>query len=148
MSISGTERTALISAVAMPALGRKLAEVVDTMSDGGMRIAYSISAEVANVITVTMTATSLDGQPLTNRVWLDMLLISSTSTYALNTADYTIAATTGVVLQEVADQKLTVLTSATGVAVLTFSIATAATSFIATKLPGGKMAVSSAITHT
>jgi hypothetical protein len=147
MPLTGTERTALISSVAMPAPGRKLADALDVLVDGGMRIAYSISAEVTNVITVTITATGLDGAPLANRVWLDILLISSTSTFAPNAADYTIAATTGQVLEKIADKEISVITNAAGVAVLTFSIATAATSFLATKLPGGEMVVSAAMTH-
>jgi hypothetical protein len=78
---------------------------------------------------------------------LDILLISSTSTFAPNAADYTIAATTGQVLEKIADKEISVITNAAGVAVLTFSIATAATSFLATKLPGGEMVVSAAMTH-
>jgi hypothetical protein len=147
MSLTGTERSSLIAAIAQPSPGRKLADVINLMDDGAYTVSYSISAEVTNVITVTVTVKTIDNRALDNRVCLDFLLISSTSTFALNAADYTIAATTGVVAELIADKVLRVVTSATGVAVLTFSIATAATSFLAACLPGGNMSVSGAITH-
>jgi hypothetical protein len=148
MSLTGTERSSLIAAVAQPSPGRKLADVINLMDDGAYSVSYSIGAEAANAIAVTITVKTIDNRALDNRVCLDFLLISSTSTFALNATDYTIAATTGVVAELVADKVLRVVTSATGVAVLTFTFASTATSFLAACLPGGAMTVSGAITHT
>jgi len=148
MSITGTERSTIVAAVASPSPGRKLADSVNLLSNGAYTVSYSIGTETANAIAVTITVTSLDGKAIANRVALDLMVISSTSTYALNTTDYTIAASTGVVAQLIADQVLRVITNASGVAVVSFTLASgAATSYLAAILPGGSMAVSGAITH-
>jgi hypothetical protein len=148
MTITGTERSTIVSAVSQPSPGRKLADAVNVLSNGAYTVSYSIGAETANAIAVTITVRTLDGRTLDNRVAIDFLVISSTSTYALNTTDYTIAASTGVVMQLIADQVLRVITNATGQAVVTFTLASgAATSFLAAILPGGSMSVSGAITH-
>jgi hypothetical protein len=148
MSLTGTERSSIIAAIAQPSPGRKLADAVNLLNNGAYTVTYSVGAEAANVVTVTITAKTLDGKALDNRVILDFLVISNTSTFALNTTDYTIAATTGVVSQLVADQVLRVVTNASGVAVLTFTLGSGAgSSFLAAILPGGSTSVSTAITH-
>lgn len=149
MALTGTERSSIIAAVSQPGIGRKLADMVHRGSDGIYSVSFSVGAESSNAIPVTITVRTLDGKALDNRVSLDILLVSNTSTMAYNAIDYTITATTGTVQQLVADQVLRVVTSATGVAVISLSFASTGTSFMVPVLPSGELGTaSSAITHT
>jgi len=135
--------------MAQPAVGRKLADVVNRATDGVYSVSFSIGAEVANAIAVTITVRTVDSKALDNRVMLDLLVVSNVTTMAYNAIDYTIAATTGTVQQLIADQVLRVVTDATGVAVVTFTFASTGTSFLVPVLPFGMFGTaSSAITHT
>lgn len=149
MALTGTERSSIIAAVSQPGIGRKLADMVHRGSDGIYSVSFSVGAESSNAIPVTITVRTLDGKALDNRVSLDILLVSNTSTMAYNAIDYTITATTGTVQQLVADQVLRVVTSATGVAVISLSFASTGQSFMVPVLPSGELGTASpAITHT
>jgi len=148
MALTGFERSVLIAAVAQPTTGKKLAEVIDNASDGVSTVEFSVAAEDTNAIAVTCTAKTLLGKALDNKVTFDMMIVSNTSTLAYNSSDYTIAATTGTVLEMVADKLLRVTTDATGVAVITLTISGAATSYFVPVLKNGELGTASgAITH-
>ena len=148
MALTGFERAVLTAAVAQPTTGKKLCEVVDNASDGVSTVAFSVGAEATNAIAVTCTAKTLLGKALDNKVTFDLLVVSSASTLAYNASDYTIAATTGTVLELVADKMLRVTTDATGVAVVTLTITGAATSYLVPVLKNGELGTASAaITH-
>lgn len=149
MSLSGKEKIAIQSAIADLPVGKKLADALDKFVDGAFNVSFTVSAEVSNVVTVTITVTGPDGQALSAPVFLDMIVVSSLTTFAISTTDYTtIAATTGSVVEMVADKILKVLTNASGVAVLTFALASgAATNYLALLRPGGSPTASGAITH-
>lgn len=153
MGLKGEERATLIAAVANLSAGKKLTEVVETASNGVSAVSFSVGAEATNAIPVTITAKTLRGSgtsnaALDNKVTLDLLIVSNTSTLAYNAADYTIAATTGTVLELVADKCIRVTTDATGVAVVTLTISGAATSYLVPVLPNGELGTASgAITH-
>lgn len=149
MSLSGKEKIAIQSAIADLPVGKKLADALDKFVDGAFNVSFTVSAEVSNVVTVTITVTGPDGQALSAPVFLDMIVVSSLTTFAISTTDYTtIAATTGSVVEMVADKILKVLTDASGVAVLTFTLAAgAATNYLALLRPGGSPTASGAITH-
>ena len=149
MALTGFERAVLTAAVAQPTTGKKLAEVVDNASDGLSTVSFSVGAENTNAIPVTITAKTLLNKALDNRVSFECMIVSSTSTLAYNAIDYTIAATTGTVIELVADKLIRVTTDATGVAVVTFTFASTGTSFLVPILPSGELgAASGAITHT
>lgn len=146
--LTGFERATLLAAVAAPAAGKKLVEVVEAAADGVASVSYSIGTETSNAIAVTITARTLQNRALNNRVALDLLIVSNTTTMAYNTNDYTIAATTGTVVELIADRVIRVVTDANGVAVVTLTIATAATCFLVPVFPSGELGTpSSAITH-
>lgn len=149
MGLSGRLRSAFQSAMADPGAGNKLANVMDRFDDGAFNATIAVSAEVSNIVTITIDVTGPGNQPLTVPVVLDALVVSNATTLAISATDYTtIAATTGVVLEVVADRLLKIVTNSTGRAVLTFTLASgAATNFLAILLPGGADIVSSAITH-
>ncbi len=149
MSLSGKEKIAIQSAIADLPVGKKLADALDKFVDGAFNVSFTVSAEVSNVVTVTITVTGPDGQALSAPVFLDMIVVSSLTTFAISTTDYTtIAATTGSVVEMVAGKILKVLTNASGVAVLTFTLASgAATNYLALLRPGGSPTASGAITH-
>lgn len=148
MALTGFERAVLTAAVAQPTTGKKLAEVVDNATDGISSVSFSVGAESSNAIPVTITAKTLLGKALDNRVSLELMIVSNASTLAYNAIDYTIAATTGVVIELVADKLIRVTTDATGVAVLTFTFASTGTSYLVPILPNGEFgSASSAITH-
>lgn len=149
MALTGFERAVLTAAVAQPTTGKKLAEVVDHASDGILAVEFSIGAESGgHAIAITCTAKTLLGKALDNKVSFDILVVSNASTLAYNTADYTIAATTGTVLEIVADKLLRVTTNASGVAVITLTIIGAATSYFVPVLVNGELGTASgAITH-
>lgn len=148
MALTGFERSVLIAAVAQPTTGRKLCEVVDNASDGVSTVSFSIGEEATNAIAVTCTAKTLLGKALDNKVTFDMMIVSNTSTLAYNSSDYTIAATTGTVLELVADKLIRVTTNASGVAVITLTISGAATSYLVPVLKNGELGTASdAITH-
>jgi len=148
MALTGFERSVLIAAVAQPTTGRKLCEVVDNASDGVSTVEFSVAAEDTNAIAVTCTAKTLLGKALDNKVTFDMMIVSNTSTLAYNSSDYTIAATTGTVLELVADKLIRVTTNASGVAVVTLTISGAATSYLVPVLKNGELGTASgAITH-
>ena len=148
MPLTGNERSMVVSAIAQPGTGRKLADVLSRATDGVHSVTFGVGAESGNAIPVTITVRTVDGRRLDNRVMLDVLLVSNTSTMAYNAIDYTITATTGTVQQLVADQVLRIVTDATGVAVISLSFASTGTSFMVPVLPLGELgAASSAITH-
>lgn len=149
MALTGFERAVLTAAVAQPTTGKKLAEVVDNASDGVSTVTFSVGTETGgNVISITCTAKTLLGKALDNKVTFDVMIVSNTSTLAYNSSDYTIAATTGTVLEMVADKLLRVTTDATGVAVITLTISGAATSYFVPVLKNGELGTASgAITH-
>jgi len=148
MALTGFERSVLIAAVAQPTTGKKLAEVIDNASDGVSTVEFSVAAEDTNAIAVTCTAKTLLGKALDNKVTFDMMIVSNTSTLAYNSSDYTIAATTGTVLELVADKLIRVTTNASGVAVVTLTISGAATSYLVPVLKNGELGTASgAITH-
>jgi hypothetical protein len=149
MSLSGKEVLAYQSAVADLPAGKKLADVMNKFSDGAFNVAFSVSAEVSNIVTVTIDVTAPDGQPLAAPALLEFLVVSSVTTFAPTATDYTtIAATTGSVLEISADKLLRVVTNAVGRAVLTFTLASgAATNFLAFVRPGGSLVASAAIVH-
>lgn len=148
MALTGQERATLIASVANLAAGKKLAETVEKASDGLAAVTFAIGAESANAIPVTITARTLQNRVLDNRVSFELMVVSSTSTMAYNSIDYTIAASSGVVVEVIADKLLRVTTTAAGQAVLTFTFASTGTSFLVPILPSGELGTASgAITH-
>lgn len=149
MSLSGKEKIAIQSALADLPVGKKLADVLDKLVDGAFNVSFSVGAETSNAIAVTITVTGPDGQALTAPVFLDMIVVSSLTTFAISTTDYTsVTATTGSVVEMVADKILKVLTNASGVAVVVFTLESgAATNYLALLRPGGSPVASGAITH-
>lgn len=149
MTLSGKEVLAYQSAIADLPAGKKLADAMNKLSDGAFNVAFQVSGEVSNVVTVTIDVTGPDGQALSTPTLLEFLMVNNSTTFVPSSTDYTtIAATTGSVLEVTADRFLKVLTNAAGRAVLTFTLASgAATNFLAFIRPGGSLVASPAIVH-
>jgi len=148
MTISGIERSTAIAAFANPVVGRKFGDIIDLTTDGVMRVSFSVGAEAANAIAVTITVLGASGLPLTNPVVLDVYLLSSAAGTAFTAASgYTLAATTGAIRTVVTDAIASVITNSSGVAVITLTNVGAVTSFVGVRLLGGKLAISPTVTH-
>jgi len=150
MTLGREEKRIVAAALGDQNTANKVTSIMDLAADGAYGVSFSVGAETANAIETTLTFTGVDGTTLTSPVMVDIMIVSSTSTNALNTTDYTVAAgaSGGVIAQLVADQVVRGITTSAGVLKVVLTLASgAATSFLAVRLANGKITHSPAITH-
>ena len=126
---------------------RALSWMHTKMGNAAWRFTYSIAAEASENIDVTITAKTPADQPIEEVVTFFVALYDDAAGAAPNTDNSTLSATTGEVLEVVADKLLLVKTNASGVAVIRFNITGAATTFLRARYPGGSGEYSAAVTH-
>lgn len=149
MTLGREEKKIIAAAISDQNTANKITSMMDAAADGAYGVTFSVGAEATNAIETTLTFTGADGATLTSPIMVDIMLVSSTSTNALNSSDYTIAAGSsgGVIAQLVADQVIRGITTSAGVLKIVLTITGAATSYLAVRLASGKIVHSPAITH-
>jgi hypothetical protein len=109
---------------------------------------FTIGTEAADAIVVSIQLLDAQGNDLAKAAAVTVLLFDDAAGAAFNTDNYTIAAgTDGDLAEVVADKVLMCVSETDGDIDISLTIAGAATSYVAVVLPGGKLAVSAAVTH-
>lgn len=140
MHITGILQNGLANRGAGRMLGDHLEPQVATAT-------FTIGAEAADAIVVTVQLKKLDGTNATERKAIELLILKADET-DFNANAYTVASSAnGKVAESVANKVLVGYTTATGVVDVSLTIVGAATAKLAVVLPGGKMVVSDTITH-
>lgn len=127
---------------------RRIPRIFEEINEGAWDFTFAVAAEAAENIDVTITVKDSDNLPLAELVSFRVELTTLVTGLVWQSANYTITATTGEVLELIADKILLVKTNAVGVAVIRLNIVGAATSFMQAKSVGGRTyATSATITH-
>lgn len=142
-------RMQLPGAVPNHAAGNEVARQLNVIGKNVGHATLSVGAESGgNAIVVSVQLYDAQGNELTRACAVDVLLLADAAGAAFNTNNYTIAAgTDGAVVEVVADKVLKCISEADGDLDISLTIAGGATCYVAVVLPGGKLAVSSAVTH-
>lgn len=147
MALTSVAGTALTSALANRPAARQIKAILNMLANGPASVTFTVAAESANNIDVTIQVKDENGVNLASVCSLEANVVSSAAATAFNANAYTITATTGAVVELVAAKVLRILTNASGVAVIRFNTVSAVTCFLAVVLPNDSMTVSATITH-
>lgn len=129
--------------------GKRVAQAIADLLDSAFNAAFSIGAEDgSNNITVSIQLSNEHGEALDSVQAVTVYLFANAAGTAFNTNNYTISAgSDGAVAEVVADKILACTCEADGDLDIVLQIAGAATCYLGVLLPGGKLAISDAITH-
>lgn len=114
-------------------------------------VAFTVGTEATTTINVTMIVKDANGNAITYPVALQMYLSDNANGLdIINTAHSSGMAigTNGVLIETIADKVGILLTTAAGLADITFTEAADKTAYLVVILPDGRLQISGAITHT
>lgn len=139
----------LQNAIHHSALARRLAGLVMAYQEQVADVTFTVGTESGgNAIVVNCQFKDELGSPITRRSGVRLLLLADANGDAFNANDYTIAAgTAGAVAEVAADKILECLTEADGTLDVSLTITGGKSCYLAWVGPGGKLVVSSVITH-
>lgn len=150
MAVSTALRHRLPVAVANPSAGEELLDLCNAVSGGVHGATFTVGAEAANVIKVTIQLTDESGADVAAVKGVVVAIFADAAGISFNTNDYdTIAVNTdGALLEVVADKLLFCTSEADGDLDIDFTEAVATpTSYIGVLLADGGWAISGAVTH-
>ena len=148
MALQQQTRTSLRAAIANSGAFKELKGLLEMNSVGVASATFSVAAEAANNIDTTIQCKDEFGNNVAGVRSLDINIVGQSGGTGFNANTYTVAATTGAVVEVVASKVLRVLTNSTGQAVIRLTNAGAVTCYLALVLPNGSQTVSAAIAHT
>ena len=150
MTLIDNIKAALTVALGNGPLATKVGNIVDTIDSRAANCSFTVGAEAANVINVAVQVQDEEGNDVSGRYAIELLLLDDADGDAFNTDNYTTIAigTDGALVEIVADKVLRVITESDGDVDIDITLASgAATSYLAMVKPDGTLAVSGAITH-
>lgn len=130
--------------------GEQVHNILQTIDQRVADVSFVVGAEGSNAINVAMQFVDENGEEITSRRHVKLLVLADANGDAFSAVDYdTIAVgTDGAILETVADKVIDAITEADGDLDITFTKATgAATSYLAFVKPDGSLKISGAITH-
>ena len=148
MTLSTVTRQGLDAALADITTAREVKAILSAHSAKPASVSFTVGAEAADAILVTLQVKDENSVNVAARTALRVSLISSNTTFAINTAAYTVAAgASGIVSQIVSVKHYEVFTNAAGQAIISLTIAGAGTTYVQAVLPNGDINISGVVTH-
>jgi len=150
MSLAESSRLALECALANPTAYQEIKETLEVIHGGVASASFTVNTEAANAITVNVQLKDSNGANLAQVAAVTILVLADAAGAAFNSTNYTTiaAGTDGALVETVADKVLMGISESDGDLDVVLTVTGAATSYLAVVLPGGKLSVSGAITHS
>jgi hypothetical protein len=149
MGLSQETRNAIIGSFTSVRGAHEVIHALEVSQGGVADASFSIGTEDGSSgIVVSIQLLDEEGDAIAEACAVLVLVLADAAGAAFNTADYTIAAgTDGDLVEVLADKVLLGISETDGDLDVSLTISGAGTCYLAVVLPGGKLAVSTVITH-